>query len=175
MPGKDEWQEQTGITGNSLTLDNHAEGPIYVYIRSNCGGVYTSWVSYSHFVWFPGLRCIELFDLNDENCFIGGDLDPRATTQKVDLGYKNRASRHTIHYDIYETDPRTDGNLRTVPEGEIASIRLGNWNIGSEAECIEYQYTVDTTDNAILLLKYAAVLQDPGHPTRTGSLSTRPA
>ena len=164
MPGKDEWQKQTGITGNSLTLDNHAEGPIYVYIRSNCGGVYTSWVSYSHFVWFPGLRCIELFDLNDENCFIGGDLDPRATTQKVDLGYKNRASRHTIHYDIYETDPRTDGNLRTVPEGEIASIRLGNWNIGSEAECIEYQYTVDTTDNAILLLKYAAVLQDPGHP-----------
>ncbi|MGM9820941.1 MAG: gliding motility-associated C-terminal domain-containing protein [Candidatus Onthomorpha sp.] len=60
-------------------------------------------------------------------------------------------------------DPRTGNRLRIVPVGESVSVRLGNPYSGSQAESISYTYTVDTTNSDLLFLKYAAVLQDPGH------------
>lgn len=163
MPGNAEWINMEDVKNNFVLLDNDREGAVEVYVRSKCGDEYTAWVSSSAFVWFPGIRCIDLFDLNNRNCFVGSHTDPRNKAFMMDYGYRSRDSRHTIHYDRYETDPRTDGIVRTVPEGEIASVRLGNWNVFNEAEAIEYKYQVDTSKNAIMLLKYAAVLQDPGH------------
>lgn len=163
LPGSDKWQEMTGIKQNHVLFDNNKEGAVEVYVRSNCGDAFTAWTSYNSFIWFTGLRCLDLFDLNDKNCFVGTHFYPKQGSKHIDYGYSVRESRHTIHYDQYETDPRTDGMVRTVPEGEIASVRLGNWNIGNEAEAIEYKYHVEADKNAILMLKYAAVLQDPGH------------
>ena len=60
-------------------------------------------------------------------------------------------------------DPRTGGLLRAIPQGYDASVRLGNWNSGGEAESITYEYIVDTATADILLLRYAAVLENPGH------------
>lgn len=163
LPDAKDWVLQTGVTANKLAIDCEGEGPLYVYVRSKCDDVYTSWTSYDYFVYFPGYRCIDIFDLNDGNCFCGDKANPKAGAGVVDAGYRSRDSRHTIHYDVNETDPRTDGVLKTVPPGEIASVRLGNWNIGGEVESIEYKYHVDASQSAVLLLKYAAVLQDPGH------------
>ena len=81
----------------------------------------------------------------------------------VDYGYQAIQSRHRIHWNPLERDPHTDGKLKTVPDGEIASVRLGNWDVQREAESVEYDYLVDTATSAILILNYAVVLQDPDH------------
>lgn len=81
----------------------------------------------------------------------------------VDYGYNNISSRHTVHYDIAEKDPRTGNQLSTVPPGEKASVRLGNSLSGSEAESITYRYHVDTNNFSLMILKYAIVFQDPNH------------
>ena len=73
-------------------------------------------------------------NLSNTNCYVGvnpNNIDGSGqgigfTSNLVDLGYQNMESRHTVHYDLNEVDPRTDGRLHTIPEGEVASVRLGN-------------------------------------------------
>ena len=60
------------------------------------------------------------------------------------------------------TDPRTGGQLPLLPDGESAVIRLGCEQAGGEMESLIYTFTVDP-DQPVLLLKYAVVLEDPGH------------
>ena len=96
-------------------------------------------------------------------CYWGTFSNPEQNEGVIDNGYQSYLSRHTIHQDPTETDPRTGNLLHTVPNGSCSSVRLGNWNTGSEAESIIYTYTVDTNDADLLLLKYAAVLEDPNH------------
>ena len=115
-------------------------------------------------------RCIDFLNLSDDNCFIGmnpnntdGSGNLAFTSGKIDKGFASIDSRHTVHSDLEERDSRTNNQLRTIPEGDMASVRLGNWNSGGEAERIEYKYTVDAKTSAVLILKYALVLQDPGH------------
>ena len=93
---------------------------------------------------------------------------------KIDFGAKDIRSRHTTHFDQTEVDPRTiirSGRdtiacLKTVPEGEYGSIRLGNWNTGAEYESITFQYTVESDANAVLILNYAMVLENPDHSAK---------
>ncbi|MBO4489057.1 MAG: hypothetical protein J5741_05305 [Bacteroidales bacterium] len=61
------------------------------------------------------------------------------------------------------TDPNTGGQLPLLPPGESAVVKLGNENVGSEAEAITYDITVDA-DNPILQVNFAVVFQDPSHP-----------
>ncbi len=96
-------------------------------------------------------------------CYTGTFYYPRTTVGVVDNGSSSQQSRHTVHYDRSETDARTGYNLHTVPEGYCTSVRLGNWATGAQAESITYTYTVDTNDYNLMLLKYAAVLEDPNH------------
>lgn len=114
--------------------------------------------------------CIDFLNLSDDNCFIGmnpnntdGSGNLAFTSGKIDKGFASIDSRHTVHSVLEERDSRTNNQLRTIPEGDMASVRLGNWNSGGEAERIEYKYTVDAKTSAVLILKYALVLQDPGH------------
>lgn len=81
----------------------------------------------------------------------------------IDYGESDMRSRHTVNWKQGEYDSRTGNRLRTIPEGSFASVRLGNWEIGGEAEGIEYDYLVDTMGADILLVKYAVVLESPGH------------
>lgn len=60
------------------------------------------------------------------------------------------------------TDPYTHGRLPLLPPGESAVIRLGNDNVGAQAEAITYTFTVDPS-STILLIKFAVVLEDPRH------------
>jgi hypothetical protein len=84
----------------------------------------------------------------------------------------HRANRHTrlvrpTTRDTNPTDPNTGGGLTIFPSGENVSIKLGNDQVtGSKnpafAERIEYRLRVHK-DNALLLLRFAVVFQDPGH------------
>ena len=115
-----------------------------------------------------GSECIDPTNLNAPytSCFYGSYGNPYAHQGIVNHGYASPLSRHTIHYDLSERDPRTGGLLKTVPDGSPASVRLGNWdaNLGApEAESIVYGLSVDTLDFDLLIMRYAAVLQDPMH------------
>ncbi|MGX8712679.1 MAG: choice-of-anchor J domain-containing protein [bacterium] len=113
-----------------------------------------------------GTGCIDPTNLTAEytTCFIGNYGNPYAEVALVDHGAASIESRHTIHYDTTERDARTGGQLRTVPTGAEASVRLGNWGTESQAEAVAYNLAIDTTLFDLLILKYAAVLQDNDHP-----------
>lgn len=87
-------------------------------------------------------------------------------TRRVDYGYSDIRSRHTAHYLQDEYDVFTNNKLKTVPEGHFGSLRLGNWNTGSEYESIRFSYEVKSDDNAVLLLNYAIVLENPEHEAK---------
>ena len=104
-------------------------------------------------------------DLYADNvvCRAGSYSNPDMAVGVVDFGNQSNLSRHTVHDDLNETDPYTNGMLHTVPDGYCTSVRLGNSSTGSQAESITYTFDVDTADYDLLLLKYAAVLEDPNH------------
>ena len=101
-------------------------------------------------------QCFNMTDLNDPSitCTYGYYGNPYAS-----VGIIN--GRHTVMTNVNGKDSNIP-QLSVVPPGETSSIRLGNDNTGSEAESITFEYTVDP-DNTILLLKYAAVMEDPNH------------
>ena len=53
-------------------------------------------------------------------------------------------------------------SLQLMPSGATRSVRLGNSEVGAEGEAIIYDILV-TEENSILLLSYAAVMQNPDH------------
>ncbi|MBO4453456.1 MAG: PKD domain-containing protein [Paludibacteraceae bacterium] len=133
-------------------------------------------------------QCIDFYALDSAwvKCEIG-PYNARTgqsawTTQKVDEGPGESASRHTVHRNPLKVDAITTGNgtitgLREVPDGELASVRLGNWldghdvkclynrcngaDLTGEAERITYTFTV-TEENKYILLRYAIVWENPG-------------
>lgn len=71
------------------------------------------------------------------------------------------SASHTIMTDTTQRDIYT--YIRCVPQGEKASLKLGNSQTGAQAESITYDYLVDSTVNDLLVLKYAIVMENPGH------------
>jgi hypothetical protein len=69
------------------------------------------------------------------------------------------ATRHTIM--TQGIDPRTCGGLQTVYQGTY-SAKLGNQNIGAQAEGLYYNFVV-TPATTIIRYAYAVVFQDPNH------------
>lgn len=115
-----------------------------------------------------GIGCIDATDLNSEQAvyYSGTFYNPYASSGAVDHGAQNPDTRHTVCYDTAERDPRTGGLLRTIPQGHTSSVRLGNWGTNAlhpEAEGVIYSLFVDTSSFELLLLRYAAVLQNPMH------------
>ncbi len=148
------------------------------YISYLCDGACDSLFAHPHTTWTDtfytftpqgGEGCIDYTDLHASyvTCAYGSYLNPMEHQGSIDYGYLNGASRHTVHIDTAERDARTGGLLRTIPPGEHASVRLGNWITGGnaqpQAESITYGFTVDAADADLLVLRYAAVLQDPEH------------
>ena len=123
-------------------------------------------------VYCPENHCINYVDLYDTarvTCTWGMNPDYSSSGQTpydnvgiVDMGPESIESRHTLHVDPTEVDPRTDSLLKTVPDGALASVRLGNWYYMGEAESITYDIHVDSTNQGILIVKYAVVLENPG-------------
>jgi hypothetical protein len=77
-----------------------------------------------------------LRDNEDVEATVGSFSNPYASVGVMDTAYSDDAKywRHTVNWDPDEYDPRTGGRLKVVPEDEVASVRLGNWNNGAEGE-----------------------------------------
>ena len=167
------WQIYTTDT-TTYTFTDVPEGFCDFYVRTICWDTVNQETFYSgkamanQFIYYPGNHCIDYITLSSENCYISTIKTEYVTDdygyvkEMVDNGSDEMSSRHTHHYSKTETDPRTGGKLKTVPDGEIASVRLGNWNNGGESERAEFKFLVDST-MPILILKYAVVLESPGH------------
>ena len=154
---------------DSIELKGTGDGFCDFYVRSVCSPTRMSpKTQVAEFVYFAEERCIDYLTLSSQNCFTARGFAKTSdnimyTHEMVDFGSADKYSRHTKHYFPHETDYWTGGQLKTVPDGEIASVRLGNWDVNSETERIEYAFHVDTAVAPVLLLKYAVVLQNPGH------------
>ena len=134
----------------------------YVFFKNNSVAcIDTTWFDFCA----GGDKCVGFGDLY--SCFATGYYgrfnNPNEYKGLIDYGPDDINSRHTVIDDTTLTDPRTGNQLRCVPPGHFESVRLGNWDIGGEAESINYEYDVDTTKSEILLLRYAAVLENPNH------------
>ena len=145
------------------------EGVYDFRVRSVCNdSMYSAYTTNNGvLVFYPENHCINYVDLNSPtvSCFIGtaGDNNFAPVVSPIDDGPNSQSSRHTVYWTRNQYDPRTNYKLKTIPEGEFASVRLGNWQNGGEAERIEYKYTVDGVTAPILLLKYAVVFELPDH------------
>lgn len=167
----------TDIQANSMQMPNISEeGYYYIYVRANCDEGHSVWAYTEKFIWIKGARCIDIFDLTSDNsgaakCYWtdNSDYDSHLydhAGQVLDpSGSDSENSRHVIHYKVGETDPRTENKLKTIPDGEIASIRVnGFWqSAGYHASTIEYAYPVQAGVSDLLELKFACVLENPSH------------
>ena len=174
-----EWTLAYGQTGTSMFLSNITEGTYTFQVRSTCGdGVHSAWKSISQFIWIRGKRCIDYFDYGDSpssvgKCYVGehtsstshSTLTWETNPRVVDYGPSSSLSMHTLHTEFGEIDPNTtvNGGLHTIPDGEIASIRLGAQNSSGEDARIEYKYKVNGGESGLLDLSYACVLLSGGH------------
>ncbi len=181
--GSDKWQVFTNVYQsetsevNTMMLEGLTEGAYDFRVRGICNDtVYSAYKYLNSFVLFcPENHCINYIDLHDSTkvfCTYGEYGGPGVAEMSyianpqigvINYGPNSMDSRHTVIWDPDMWDERTGRQLPLIPEGEYASVRVGNWNDGQEAESIEYLYTVDAKNAAILLLRYAVVLEDPRH------------
>lgn len=189
MPGMTTWRKMSNLefqldSLKKVVLHDLPEGLYDVRVRGICGnGEQSAWVTMSDIVVFcPERHCINYVKLEDNpevECLKGFATNPKRganTTLKetglgqngfsanpIDYGSKDIRSRHTVNWKQNEKDPRTGNELSTIPPGGLASVRLGNWSGGAMAEGIRYKFRVDTSKASIILMKYAVVLENPGH------------
>lgn len=176
------------VTGKSLQLTGMSEeGMYYFYVRSVCDEVrHSQWVLVRKFIWIKGARCIDLFDLGPDYSHAGvcyvGDFDTfirysrQGSLGMVDNGFASDASMHTIHVERDEIDPNTheNGGLHTVPNGEIATVRLGAYTASGQSARVEYKYTVTPGMSDLLDLKYAVVMESGGHGSSLADTDMNP-
>lgn len=159
------WHVDSLLTSPRYVITDMVEGLYVIDVRSRCGdNEKSSWTRMTAFCFLYDMQCINYLDITNNNCYTGTSKGQTTWKRgKVDNGYESISSRHTLHYMYGEYDPRTNNKLRTIPEGYLASVRLGNWESGNGAEAIEYKYEVPESGNSILTLHYAVVLEDPKH------------
>ena len=183
--GESDVHHVKGINQTSYTVKDMEEGIYDIFVRSCCPDDTSVWVvQNSVLVYNAASHCIDFINWDREGTicetgvhegggmFVGDKFYPNVKpgSEKVgavDFGYNSAASRHTIHYVPGEMDARTGNGLPTVPDGEVVSVRLGNWNFGGEFESVTYTHQLDSGSNMILLLKYAIVIEDPAHEKRS--------
>lgn len=132
----------------------------------------------------PENQCINFADLDHADCAYGDAADLTIIHEKVDFGANDVLSFHTVNTDQSAYDIRTLNKLKIIPDNAMVSVRLGNWYtptknrdnpknklIGTNGNTqniygssITYEFVVDSANAAILLLRYAMVLELPsGH------------
>ena len=166
--GTDKWYVYTGLSKKELVIEGLNEGAYDFRVRGVCNDVDTSAYAYlnSYIVYYPDQHCIDYIHLDNAN--IHGSIGKTSAPYEledtlVDFGENDKYSRHTVNREPDKYDARTGYRLRTIPDGAFASIRLGNWNVNSQAESLTFEFVADSFSNAIVLLKYAVVLEDPSH------------
>ncbi len=159
------------------------------YVRAICANGDTSGYSRSLIVRYCSqiVGCIDFTNLTGPNCrctygtarytdgsnnWGGGSYGgPYANTGVVDHGpraygypYGQTASRHTVNTDPLIMDSLSNRQLPIIPPSECSSVRLGCAYGSYFCQAITYNMRVDTNFADIILLKYALVVYNPGHP-----------
>lgn len=167
--GTNKWHTVNDIRSKSYMLTGMNEGVYDFRVRGVCNDTELSACETKNgvIVFCPDNHCINYVDLNNENvqCYngIAGENNFWPLSSPVDDGPNSITSRHTVYWIRNQYDPRTNFKLKTIPDEELASVRLGNWRNGGEAERIVYKYTVDNVTAPVLILKYAVVFELPDH------------
>ena len=164
------WSGPKNVTGNQTSFTGLAIGQTDFVVRAICeDDDYSLKTIASKLVYYPDQMCVDYLNLDSAVCYVNQSKPTSSADfndfriERVDDGPEKMSSRHTIHFDRTETEPRTGGLAKTVPDGELASIRLGNWDSNDQAERIEFSFNVDTIKYPVLLLKYMPILEAPGH------------
>ena len=164
------WSGPKLVTGTQTSLTGLPVGQTDFIVRAKCSDdEYSLKTIVSKLIYYPDQMCVDYLNLDNAVCYVNNSSPDNTLTfndfkvQKVDKGPEKMESRHTVHFDRTETEPRTGGLAKTIPDGELASIRLGNWDSNDEAERIEFTFEVDTIKYPVLLLKYMPLLEAPGH------------
>lgn len=184
--GSSTWLTRSITQGNtSIVLESLQEGSYDFRVRGICyetdslnhtDTLYSPYTYLSSFnLLCPEKHCINYTALTNPNVAIctSGTTNSQGYYQTrqfafqdtgvVDFGWESINSRHTVIWDQTAYDERTNNQLKMIPSGFNASIRLGNWDYNYGAEAITYPFVVDE-DHSILLLHYAIVLENPsGH------------
>lgn len=156
------------VTSTSYTFNSAdvVEGTYHFRVRAICSEDTSAWEALDYqLVYDISQHCFDYLNFND-TCvkpqqgyfycpWCWGD-------GAVNYGFNDSRSRHTVHHYPHDWDERTNYKLRTYPVGQPAAVRLGNWETGSQAEDIVYTMHVDE-DMGVLKLRYALVMQLPGH------------
>ena len=153
----------TIVQTNSFQLsDLDPETEYYISVRALCDSGMTSYWRNRHFktacsgTMISG-GCFDLTNLSNPGitCYYGTFYNPYSHTGIVN-------SRHRVITNL-SYDYNTDDMLPTIPDCKDYAICLGNDQTGAEAESIEINHLVDTTNADLLLLQYSVVMEDPGH------------
>ena len=91
--------------------------------------------------------------------YTGGGATGWTNTPFINTGVVD--GRHTL-ITTQGFDPNTGNRLPLIPEGQTQSVRLGNQQIGAEAEAITYHFEVQA-NAPLLAVNFAVVLEDAGH------------
>ena len=177
-----EWLALPPTTEENIVLPVPGEGVYDIRVRGLMPSMndMSSWRYLTEAVCFcPDRHCINYVQLDREGvtCLRGSakmsdilEETGVGTTGAgpIDKGAHDERSRHTVNwkknvFDPRAKDPITGKRLSTIPPGSFASVRLGNWRPYTEAEGIIFDYVVDTAQADIILMKYAVVLEKPGH------------
>lgn len=161
------------------SLEGLQKGAYTVFLRKFCPnsrqlcGVTlndtSAWAVNTQNVVLTGDGCINYGDLKNTQTVTCtyGTWDGTATNQAFqNIGIQT--GRHTLvtkpTYDPRTIDPANDNpGLFTIPYGELASVKLGNEDTGSQCEGLIYNLHVDPS-YVLLVMRYAVVLEDPDHP-----------
>ena len=154
------------------------EGVYDIQIQVICQGDTSVWYNFPT-IFVYETECIDYLDLTNDNCFFSSETASNYKDNinlpkgKIDYGFTSMWSRHTIHYRPEEYDMRTYGSvdsednpvepLKTVPNGAIASVRIGSWEKMARVARVEYEFEVDADKASVLMMQYAMVLESSGH------------
>lgn len=167
------WAGPKIVTGNQTNFTGLPIGQTDFIVRTKCDEDYFSLKTIeSKLVYYPDQMCVDYLNLDNAKCYVANSQpsDTRNFSDfrqvpAVDFKFSSSSSRHTVHSDRTEVDPRTFNTAKTIPDGELASVRLGNWEhkTGEGAEQIEFTFPIDTIKYPVLLLKYLPVIEAPNH------------
>ena len=187
------WYSADNHLGKSYHVDLQDEGYTYFYVRQVCDSAskdHSDWVTTGQFTFIPGRRCIEYLDLGKggssatgqcyESNFAGYTNTPNNNGDPIDPAdpsqYNQADVEHVLHTNPQEIDPNTtiNGGLKTVPDGEIASVRLGAYTSSGNSARVVYRYHVQPGVSDLMILKYAPVLLSGGHGDGSGGGDVNP-
>ena len=168
-----QWWGPRIVTTTSVQVTGLPIGEADFIVRAKCDDDFYSLKTItSKLIYYPDELCVDYLNLDSAKCYISNPLNFPDPTEgyndfievaPVDKGSASIASRHTIHFDRQELEPRTGNQAKTVPDGELASVRLGNWAVDDGGARIEFSFDVDTINYPVMLLKYMPILEAPDH------------